>query len=173
MAEEEQAINAESTEKGREAPREPKKQRRPPTQDRRCQRDAGTDKQCRAARLMGREFCFFHDPGIRGHRLELRELNELPMGRSRDLHRLLTRVVRAVEKNKLNPQQAYAIGWLVQLLLRTLEGVEKERNYHHSRSYGELYTDAYWRLKTGQGAKIDKEYGPDEADEGEWFILEE
>ncbi len=120
----------------------------------------------------GREFCFFHDPGIRGNVLELRELDELPLGRSRDLHRLLTRVVEAVEKKELNPQQAYAIGWLVQLLLQTLQGVEKERSLHHSRSYGQLLGDVYARLKRGEGKEMEEEFGPDEAEPSEW-ILEE
>ena len=140
--------------------------KRPPPQERRCQRGAGTEQQCRAARMRATEFCFFHDPGIRGHRIELRELDELPLGRSRDLHRLLVRVVKAVEKKQLNPQQAYAIGWLAQLLLQTLRGVEKERSHHESQSYGQLLAESIARLRKGE--ESEKEFGPDEAEESEW-----
>ena len=143
------------------------KEKRPPPQERRCQRGAGTEEQCRAAQMRASRFCFFHDPGIRGHRLELRELDELPLGRSRDLHRLLARAIEAVEEKRLDPQQAYAIGWLAQLLLRTLQGVETERSYHHSSSYGQLLGDALLRLRRGE--KIDEEeYGPEEAEPTEW-----
>ena len=151
---------------------ETKKEKRPPPQERRCQRGAGTEQQCRAARLRGSEFCFFHDPGIRGHRLELHELDELPLGRSRDLHRLLARVVEAVEKKKLNPQQAYAIGWLVQLLLQTLRGVEEERSHHEAKSYGQLVRDAYMKLRSGEAVGGEEEYGADEAEPSEWIVEE-
>jgi len=39
------------------------KEKKPPAQERRCQRGAGTEKQCRAARMGSSQFCFFHDPG--------------------------------------------------------------------------------------------------------------
>ena len=144
------------------------KEKKPPPQERRCQHGAGTEKQCRAARMRASEVCFFHDPGIRGHRLELRELDALPLGRSRDLHELLARVIGAVEKRRLDPQQAYAIGWLVQLLLQTLRGVEKERNHHHAQSYGQLVADAFQKLRSREGVAGEEEYGPDEAEPTEW-----
>lgn len=159
-------LTAEGAEKSGE------KQKRPPEQERRCQRRAGTPEQCRAARLKGSNLCFFHDPVIRGHREDLMELNALPLGRPRDLHRLLTRVVRAVEKGKLNPQQGYAIGWLVQLLLQTLKGVEKERGYHTSESYGTLIQDMVMKLKSGEKLPED-EYGVDEAEDVERLLVQE
>jgi len=143
--------------------------KRPPAQERRCQMRAGTEQQCRAARLAGSEFCFFHDPVIRGHREELRELGELPLGRSRDLHQLLASAVKAVEKKRLDPQQAYAIGWLVRLMLETLQGVEKERTYHQSQSYGQLVQDAYLKLRKGEPAGSEEEYGADEAEVTDWI----
>ncbi|MGH9813934.1 MAG: hypothetical protein ACRD4T_12445 [Candidatus Acidiferrales bacterium] len=148
------------------------KAKRPPAQERRCQRGARTPEQCRAARMRGSELCFFHDPGIRMHRLELAELSDLPLGRSRDLHRLLARVVRAVEKKKLDPQQAYAIGWLVQLLLQTLKGVEDERSDHHAKSYGQLISDFWMKIRSGEKPG-EEEYGADEAEEVEQFLIEE
>ena len=144
------------------------KEKKPPAQERRCQRGAGTETQCRAARMQVSQFCFFHDPGIRGHRIELRELDQLPLARSRDLHRLLARAVEAVEKKRLNPQQAYAIGWLVQLLLQTLRGVEKERDYHRQHSYGQLVGDAFRELRGGETDTSEEEYGPEEAEPTEW-----
>ncbi|MCI0402431.1 MAG: hypothetical protein L0212_02775, partial [Acidobacteria bacterium] len=77
-----------------------------------------------------------------------------------------------VEKNKVSSQQAYAIGWLVQLLLQTLQGVEKERSHHETSSYGTLYQDFYLKLKSGEKMPED-EYGPDEPEEVEKFLLEE
>jgi hypothetical protein len=169
-AEEEDSPTAEDAEntEGAETRQIERKEKRPPPQERRCQRGAGSEQQCRAARMRGSEFCFFHDPVIRGHRLQLRELDELPLGRSRDLHRLLARVVKAVENEELNPQQAYAIGWLVQLLLQTLHGVEAERSLHSARSYGQLVSDAFARLRRKDAAESEEEYGPDEAEETEW-----
>jgi hypothetical protein len=124
--------------------------------------------------MLASEFCFFHDPVIRGHRLELRELGELPLGQSRDLHRMLARVAGAVERKKLNAQQAYAIGWLVQLMLKTLEGVEKERIHHESQSFGRLTQDAFLRLRSSESKKeeMEEEYGPDEAELKEWIMEE-
>lgn len=144
------------------------KEKKPPPPERRCQRGTGTEAQCRAARMQGSEFCFFHDPGIRGHRIELRELDEVPLGRSRELHRLLARAVEGVERKRLDPQQAYAIGWLVQLLLQTLRGVEKERSLHEARSYGQLVGDAWRKLRSGEPVASEDEYGPDEAEATEW-----
>ncbi len=91
----------------------------------------------------------------------------MPLARSRDLHRLLARAVEAVEEKRLDPQQAYAIGWLAQLLLRTLAGVEKERNYHQSSSYGQLIGDAVLKLRRGEKIS-EEEYGPEEAEPTEW-----
>lgn len=151
-----------------------RKEKRPPVQERRCQRGAGTAQQCRAARMLASEFCFFHDPVIRGHRQELRELDELPLGKSRELHRLLARVAEAVEKKQLDPQQAYAIGWLVQLMLQTLHGVDQERSHHHSQSYGQLVQDAYLKLRSGKGEEKEgeEEYGADEAEPIDWIMEE-
>ena len=148
------------------------REKKPPAQERRCQREAGTEKQCRAARMFGSKFCFFHDPVIRGHRLELLELEHVPLGRSREVHQLLARSVEAVEQKRLNPQQAYAIGWLAQLLLKSLEGVEKERSYHHSESFGQLVADAWRRWKSGEKPAPEDEYGPEEAEPSEWVPME-
>jgi hypothetical protein len=148
------------------------KTKRPPPQERRCQRNAGTERQCRAARMKGSELCFFHDPVIRTHREDLIKLNEVPLHRSQDLHRLLARAVKAVERKKINPQQAYAMGWLVQLLLQTSQGVEKEKSYHESQSYGMLYRDLYLKLRGGEKMPED-EYGPDSAEDAERLWMKE
>jgi hypothetical protein len=149
------------------------REKRPPPQERRCQREAGTEQQCRAARMQDSQFCFFHDPVIRSHRLELFKLDHLPLGRGRDLHQLLARAIQAVEKKQLHPQQAYAIGWLVQLLLQTLREVEKERNLHQRRSYGQLWAEVVRRWRSGEKPPPEEEYGPDEAEAGEWIPREE
>lgn len=110
----------------------------PPPPNKRCQMGAGTEAQCRAARLYDSDYCFFHDPEARRHREELERLEKLPLARASDIHRLLAWTLKAVRKKRINPQQAYAVGWLVRLVVENQPELEKERSAHEKQSYQRL-----------------------------------
>lgn len=100
--------------------------KRSPVQEKRCQMRREDGQQCRAARLKGSEYCLFHHPWTESHRKKFEELKELPLRESSEIHTLLVEAVRAVEAGRMNPQQAYALGWLVRLLRENLTRLEEE-----------------------------------------------
>ena len=114
------------------------KNKKPPPLNKRCQMGAGTEAQCRAARLIDSDYCFFHDPEARRHREELERLEKLPLARASDIHQLLAWTLKAVRKKRINPQQAYAVGWLVRLMVENQPELEKERSNHKEQSYQRL-----------------------------------
>lgn len=106
------------------------RRKKPPPPHKRCQLGAGTEAQCRAARLYDSDYCFFHDPEAQRHRRELEHLEKMPLARASDIQRLLAWTLKAVRKRRLNPQQAYAVVWLARLLVENRAELEKERSYH-------------------------------------------
>jgi hypothetical protein len=58
----------------------------------------------------------------------------MPMRESSEVHALLVESVKGVQKGKLGPQQAYAIGWLVRQLRENLPAVEKELAEHEKEA---------------------------------------
>lgn len=71
--------------------------------------------------------------------MELVRLEELRMSRPSEIHDLLVELVEGVRKKRLDPQQAYALGWLVQLVMRNLAEVERERSGYEQASYGRVF----------------------------------
>jgi len=65
--------------------------------------------------------------------------------------------VEAVRQEKLNPQQAYAVGWLVQLMIQNLSGIAREAAGYEQRSYGRIWA----------GKVREVLYGGNEEDTGE------
>ncbi|MFQ5664626.1 MAG: hypothetical protein ACE5HL_12440 [Terriglobia bacterium] len=96
---------------------------------------AGTEEQCRAPRQTSSEYCFFHDAAAQAHRELLARLEKLPLQTSGELHEFLAETVKAVADKRLDPQQAYAIGWLVRLLRENLAQVAEEHGRHQSGGY--------------------------------------
>jgi hypothetical protein len=104
-------------------------------QEKRCQMGAGTPEQCRAPRQLDSEYCFFHDRDAQSHREALTKLEALRLATPSEIHDLLADMVKAVAENRLDPQQAYAIGWLLRQLRENLPAVETERAEHATGGY--------------------------------------
>ena len=110
-----------------------------PPPAKRCQYKTRSGKRCKAARLHDSEFCFFHDPIAQEGSWDLTRLEHLQLGKPSTIHQLLAETVEAVRQEKLNPQQAYAVGWLVQLMMQNLTGIEREAAGYERRSYGRIW----------------------------------
>ena len=111
------------------------RKKRVPSQGKRCQMGAGTAEQCRAPRQLDSEYCFFHDRDAQTHREALTKLEALRLATPSEIHDFLADMVKAVAENRLDPQQAYAIGWLLQQLRENLSAVEEERAGHAAGGY--------------------------------------
>ena len=111
------------------------RKKRVPAQSKRCQMGAGTAEQCRAPRQLDSEYCFFHDRDAQAHRETLTKLEALRLATPSEIHDFLADMVKAVAENRLDPQQAYAIGWLLQQLRENLSAVEEERAGHAAGGY--------------------------------------
>jgi len=70
----------------------------------------------RLARVLSERHCFFHDRDAQTHREALTKLEALRLATPSEIHDFLADMVKAVAENRLDPQQAYAIGWLLQQL---------------------------------------------------------
>jgi hypothetical protein len=111
------------------------RKKRVPAQSKRCQVGAGTAEQCRAPRQLDSEYCFFHDRGAQAHREALTKLERLRLATASEIHEFLADMVKAVAERRLDPQQAYAIGWLLRQLRENLSAVEAERAEHAEGGY--------------------------------------
>jgi hypothetical protein len=120
-----------------------------PPPEKRCQYKTGSGKRCKAARLHDSEFCFFHDPIAQEGSWDLTRLEHLPLGKPSTIHQLLAETVEAVRQEKLNPQQAYAVGWLVQLMMQNLSGIAREAAGYEQRSYGRIWAGKVRELVFG------------------------
>lgn len=98
-----------------------------PSPERRCQMKREDGKQCRAARLKDSDYCLFHHPWTQRHRKKLIRIDELALREADEVHELLVSTLLGVKEGKVNPQQAYAIGWLVRLVRENREELEEER----------------------------------------------
>lgn len=111
------------------------RKKRVPAQDKRCQMGVGTPQQCRAPRQLDSEDCFFHDRDAQSHREAVIKLEALRLATASEIHELLADMVKAVAEKRLDPQQAYAIGWLLRQLRENLSAVEAERAEHAQGGY--------------------------------------
>lgn len=98
-----------------------------PSPQRRCQMKREDGQQCRAARLRDSDYCLFHHPWTQKHRRKLFRIDELALRGADDVHELLVSTLLGVKEGKINPQQAYAIGWLVRVVRENREELERER----------------------------------------------
>lgn len=140
----------------------PREKKLPP-QEKRCHYRGEDGQQCRAARLLDSDYCFFHDPLVEDSRQELEQLEELQLGRPSEVHGLLVEIIKQVRKNRLKPKQAYALGWLVQLLMQNREAVEHEKDVYKAESYGREFKRLLEEKLHGEeeGGQNGKEGGED------------
>jgi len=102
-------------------------QKKLPSPERRCQRKRKDGKQCRAARLRDSDYCLYHHPWTQEHREKFLRIDELALREADEVHELLVSTLDGVKEGKINPQQAYAIGWLVRLVRENREELEREQ----------------------------------------------
>lgn len=98
-----------------------------PSQERRCRMKRKDGKQCRAARLRDSDYCLYHHPWTQEHREKFFRIDELALQEADEVHELLVSTLEGVKEGTINPQQAYAIGWLVRLVRENREELERER----------------------------------------------
>lgn len=145
-----------------------------PPAEKRCQ-DRGGGKQCRAARLHDSTYCFFHDPVARRGSMALLRVEELALGKPSDIHQLLVEIVERVRKKRLSPQQGYALGWLIQLMMQNLEGIEREARGYHHESYGRIIAGTIHEHLFGpkkKAASEEEQAEEEEAEEAEGNAVE-
>lgn len=95
-------------------------------EERRCLCRFADGRRCRMRRW-GTELCFHHDPAAAKKRKNRgRPLSRLELLTATEVHELLTRTLRRLEAGEIGPGQAYALGYLAQLLLGNLKGVREE-----------------------------------------------
>ncbi|MFQ5927732.1 MAG: hypothetical protein ACE5MH_09910 [Terriglobia bacterium] len=138
----------------------------PPT-EKRCKYRYDDGEQCRAARMYDSPHCFFHDPKARQGADGLAMLEELELRRASDIHRLLAEVVKAVRKKRLKPHEGYALGWLIQLMIQNLSGVEREESQYHAQSYGRVFAGALREHYFAPREEKEDEDGEEPAEEEE------
>ena len=107
-----------------------------PIEAKRCQMEAGTEKQCRAPRVKDSEYCFFHAPEVQDERVALGEkLLTLRWLNHSDLHKFLVETTEAVRRKRLDPQRAYALACLVKMIGENLPAVDRELREHQKMGY--------------------------------------
>lgn len=93
---------------------------------RRCVYRFADGRRCRMRRW-GAELCFHHDPAAAERRKNRgRGLSRLGLMTATEVHELLARTLRRLEAGEISPGEAYARGYLAQLLLGNLKGVREE-----------------------------------------------
>ena len=99
----------------------------------RCQARMPSGRRCEAAAIQHRQFCVFHDPEMRRRRWKMRF--PIPYEHADELHRLLGEAVKDLREKKLKSKEAYALGYLVTLLMQNRPEVEREREAVESAAY--------------------------------------
>jgi len=138
------------------------RKRKLPPPEKRCQMNAGTEKQCRAPRRKDSEYCFFHEPLAQDERYALiKKVMSLRWVNPSDLHELLVDTAEAVRRKRLDPQRAYALACLVKQIRENLPAVDKEIEEHRQGAYA------------GWGPEVAEEVAWREAEEEEQRMKEE
>ena len=106
-----------------------------------CKAMTKAGKECRAPRLSGSDYCFFHDPETceerrisqsRGGlakliRTELQPVfDDVPVQSAADIVTLLGGTINDVRTGRIDPRIANAVGFLAGVALRAIEQVELE-----------------------------------------------
>jgi len=112
---------------------------------RRCLYLLPNGQRCRGRRW-GKELCFGHDPEA----AELRKNPGRPVSAIRvmtatEIQELLAETLLRLQTGKLPARQAYATGYLCQLMLGNLKAVGKE--YEEARSYLDREGEMLWRVR--------------------------
>ena len=95
-------------------------------EERRCVFVFEDGRRCRMRRW-GTELCFHHDPAAAEKRKNRgRPLSRLRMLAATEVHTLLTETLRKLQAGRISAGEAYATGYLAQLVLGNLRNVREE-----------------------------------------------
>jgi len=100
-----------------------------------CRFVRSTGERCRAKRVSGSDFCFFHDPAKvserkaacrkGGHSRKMvtlpKETVEFEIKKANDVVRLLSVTINQVRKGEIDPRVANAVGYLSGIILKARE----------------------------------------------------
>lgn len=125
-------------------------------EEKRCRHTWEDGRRCRAWRIKESEWCFFHDP----------EANRPPrvpaLLSATELHAVLVQAVKDLREKRISPGEAYALGYLVQLL----STLQKHVHHEYSTVIGEdeLLDAIEWGVeKAAQGSESSLDAAPDDA----------
>ena len=131
-------------------------------EERRCTHVYGDGRRCKQRRWREKELCFHHDPEA----AELRKpkgvpVSELRMISATEVHALLTKALEDLQAKRINPGEAYAIGYLAQLVLTNLKAMGEE--YDEAKTQWDRYQEIRWRvLALDEGTYEEKVLGETE-----------
>jgi hypothetical protein len=141
-------------------------------EERRCVFVFADGRRCRMRRW-GAELCFHHDPAAAEKRRNRgRPLSRLQLLTATEVHALLTETMRRLHAGQIPAGEAYATGYLAQLLLGNLKQVREEFAEaktewdHHVEVITRVRAlDAAWGEEEGEDAEEAKE--AEEVEQGE------
>lgn len=128
------------------------------SEERRCVFVFTDGRRCRMRRW-GEELCFHHDPAAAEKRKNRgRPLSRLHALTATEVHELLAETLGKLTEGEITPGEAYATGYLAQLLLRNLERVREE--FAAARNEWEHHQEVITRVRaldTGESLKEETE----------------
>lgn len=128
-------------------------------EERRCTHIFAEGRRCKQRRWQGKELCFQHDPEAAELRKNAgRQASALKMLTATEVHDLLTRTLEELRAKRVTPGEAYATGYLAQLLLGNLEAVGEE--YDWVRTQWDRYQEIAWRVRALDEGTYDYEEEP-------------
>lgn len=102
-------------------------------------------RRCRMRRW-GTELCFHHDPAAaKMRRNRGRPLSRLRMLAATEVHALLTEALRKLQAGEISPGEAYATGYLAQLVLGNLRQVQEE--FEDARTRWDHHVEVVTRVR--------------------------
>ena len=131
-------------------------------EEKRCVHKYSNGRRCGNQRWRGKEVCFQHDPEAAELRKKAgRPASALRIMTATEVHAELSRTLEELREKKITPGEAYARGYLAQLLLGNLKAMGEE--YDWVRSQWERYhREIYSRVR----ALDEGTYEAQEAKEG-------
>ncbi len=114
-------------------------------EERRCTHVHADGKRCKQRRWREKELCFHHDPEA----AELRKHRGVPVSGLRiisatEVHALLTKALEDLQAGRINPGEAYAIGYLAQLVRANYKAMTDE--YDRVKSNWDRWQEIRWRV---------------------------
>lgn len=117
--------SAENQGGGGSAAEKKRRKKRVPQELWRCEMRLKNGRRCEAAKLRNSIYCVFHDRNYQRRQEQL--MFPIPYEHPDQVHWLLWEAVQDLKKKKLKSKEAYALGYLVTLLMQNQPKVTEER----------------------------------------------